>query len=66
MGLKEGQSINNKTELIIRCDLCDLFMYNNNIEFEKQISNASENGIYICSICARKMAIQDLKAISMD
>jgi Pyruvate/2-oxoacid:ferredoxin oxidoreductase delta subunit len=67
MPLIERKSIiNNKNEVEIKCDLCNLFMYNNNIEFEKQNIHASERGLYICSICVRNIAISDLKALSLD
>lgn len=67
MPLIERKSvINNKNEIEIRCDLCELFMYNNNIEFERQSIHASEKGLYICSICVRNIAISDLKALSAD
>jgi predicted SprT family Zn-dependent metalloprotease len=51
--------------ILISCDLCQLHMYYNRI-IEKRILPESENGVYICPACARKIVISDLKALSLD
>ncbi len=56
---------NPQYNVIISCDLCDLHMYYNQIS-SKRILSASENGVYICPACARKIVISDLKALSLD
>ena len=58
-------SLTDKNEVSIECDICNLSMYHNNTEYLLNI-RASEYGIYICSICARKMLLSDLKALSTD
>lgn len=44
----------------IECDLCGLMMYYNEIT-DVRPTLASQTGIYICSNCARKILIQNLK-----
>lgn len=44
----------------INCDLCNLQMYYNEVR-NIRIIHTSKNGIYICSICARKILIESFK-----
>jgi predicted SprT family Zn-dependent metalloprotease len=56
---------NKQYNILIKCDLCDLHMYYNQIA-NKRMLPESENGVYICPACARKIVVSDLKALSSD
>jgi superfamily II helicase len=56
---------NPQYNILIKCDLCALHMYYNSI-LSKRILPESKNGVYICTACARKIVISDLKALSLD
>ena len=71
MPLEETEPIYQKDKdhpeysMIIHCDLCNLFIYYNRI-LDRKIKPELQKGVYMCADCARKIAISDLKALSLD
>lgn len=51
----------NKYLIEIRCDICDLFMYSNEVTHNIPLLHSAEFGLYICSICSKKILIKNLK-----
>lgn len=47
----------------IRCDLCDLHMYYNKVDYQSNNLDINKFSLFICSICARDMHIKSLKTL---
>lgn len=55
----------NYYSLLIKCDICDMHLYYNQV-YDKKDSPQLKNSVIICPSCTRNIAISDLKALSAD